>query len=389
MFVISEMSYAARLLDYMRTGSATEPLTKANLSPAASVDLELLSEAEIQQCETAAESQSELVRASLQGEGGWEVFNSNESAETMRIEVRSLAGAAHLIDLPTGSSSLDLRRALDPECKLDLNAQPAFFCDGVELGDDDLVPIDAKGLPTLIHAVHPSLPPTSEDVTPEVALQKPVSPATSAGRSAVWGTVAALSFVGLLVLFGTPSSPPPSPMPGQELQGWPRESHGSRNSTWLMRRYAEAKSKESCVEQKDTSEKNTVTRTLSRASRVAHGLKDSESLVAMRAKRPLLGALATLPKQAAVLAVDEAQADPLPARSNADSSANGSLAPRISVWKAISQSVRESGKKMAEVWKAPFVNGKELGRRAANFILSALHIFVMRLWQRLRPSKSA
>lgn len=143
------------------------------------------------------------------------------------------------------------------------------------------------------------------------------------------------------------------------------------------------------MEQKDTSEKNTVTRTLSRASRVAHGLKDSESLVAMRAKRPLLGALATLPKQAAVLAVDEAQADPLPARSNADSSANGSLAPRISVWKAISQSVRESGKKMAEVWKAPFVNGKELGRRAANFILSALHIFVMRLWQRLRHSKSA
>ena len=385
--------YATRLLDYIRGADVVAPVMKTSLSPAASVDLEILSEAELQQCLTAAEGQSESVSASLQSEGGWEVCEPNSTGGgTMRVEVRSLTGAAHLIDLPAGSNSLDLRRALDPDCKLDLNAQPAFFCDGVELGDDDLVPSDVKGLPTLIHAVNPPRPASEESVvTPEVhGASRPRPSPSKAGRSAVWGTVATFTVFGLLILFGVPSWFPSATPPGLALQTPPRENRGSPNSTepsyWLAWGGAEHTSKKSCMEQADAGQKDTLKRALSRASRAAHGLNEPESLVAMRAKRPLL-ALA-LPKPAAVHAVEDAAAGPPPDLSYTEAIGNGSLAPTISMWKVISQSIREGGKKMAEVWKAPFVTGKELGRRATNFILSALHLFIMRLWQRLGRGRS-
>lgn len=125
------------------------------ISLGSSVDLaQVLTEAEIDQCAAEIE-RTTRARIDLGGTLS-EAEDADSDEDIVRVECRSLTGDVKLVSLPAGSTCLDLRRALDPNCRFELEAQPGLFMNGCELSDDAELVKSTDGLPIVIHAVHPA-----------------------------------------------------------------------------------------------------------------------------------------------------------------------------------------------------------------------------------------
>ncbi|KAL1528071.1 hypothetical protein AB1Y20_009437 [Prymnesium parvum] len=129
----------------------------ADVSPNSSIEtLHMLTEEEIDKCAVEADR---LMLAQLdrdvESEEGWEAQGADKD-DFLSVECRNLDGTAKVFKMPHGSTSLDLRRALDPECTIDLNAQPMLFVDGRELEDENPLPSRGGNLSTVVHVVRPS-----------------------------------------------------------------------------------------------------------------------------------------------------------------------------------------------------------------------------------------